>query len=94
MGWVEIEEFSLITGVDDAAFADRDAALQAWSYVHRPKLVRRTTAVAEGGKALVVTLFSGDTPPAPAPLDDAPVAAFTQLVDAASYRRACYRDLG
>ena len=94
MGWVEIEEFSLITGVDEAAFAARDAELQAWSYLHRPNLVRRTTALGDGGRALVVTLFSGDARPGPPPGDSEVVVGFTSLADPTSYRRVCYRDLG
>jgi len=48
MGYVEIEEFDLIAGVDRAEFAARDRAVQLWSYRHRPNLVRRTTALGDG----------------------------------------------
>jgi len=93
MGYVEIEEFDLIAGVDRAEFAARDRAVQLWSYRHRPNLVRRTTALGDGARVLVVTLFSGSTTPEAPPLAVAEVAALAELADPASYRRACFRDL-
>jgi hypothetical protein len=96
MGYVEVEQFALASGIDDAEFARRDAALQAWSYVHRPGLVRRTTARGEDGAVLVVSVFHGRATPPPAsssaPGADA-LASFTDAIDAQSYRRAVYRDL-
>jgi hypothetical protein len=94
MGYVEVEQFALASGVDAEEFARRDAALQAWSYVHRPGLVRRTTALGEDGEVLVLTVFHGSAAPMPASSDADPLASFTEAIDASSYRRAVYRDLG
>ena len=96
MGYIELEEFSLAEGVGTEEFAARDADLQAWSYLHRTGLVRRTTAIGDGGAVLVVTLFSGTEPPAAsASVQGAPgpQGSFAAAVDHASYRRAVYRDL-
>jgi hypothetical protein len=97
VGYVEVERFALVREVDGTEFARRDAALQAWSYLHRPGLTRRTTALGEDGSVLVLTFFSDAMRPAPASPDAPgaePLASFTEAVDAASYRRAVYRDLG
>jgi hypothetical protein len=95
VGYVEVEQFTLAQGVGAEEFAGRDAALQAWSYLHRPGLLRRTTALGEQGEVLVVTLFTGGSAPAPAgPREGAgPLASFAEAIDAPTYRRSVYRDL-
>jgi hypothetical protein len=95
VGYVEVEQFELAKDVEDDEFARRDAALQSWSYVHRPGLVRRTTARGEGRAVLVVTLFGGGEPPRPleAGPGDGPLAAFHAVVATSTYWRAVYRDL-
>jgi hypothetical protein len=92
MGWIEIEAFSLVEGVDNAAFARLDDEMQAWCYLHRPRLVRRTTGRGEGTATLVVTLFGHGAPPVPVEAPDGPAAAFRSAIDASTYRRAVYRD--
>lgn len=95
MGYVEVEQFELARGLGLEEFAGRDAALQAWSYLHRPGLLRRTTALGERGEVLVVTLFAGGSAPGPAhPREDGgPLASFIDAIDASTYRRSVYRDL-
>ena len=93
MGYVEVEQFKMAGGVDAEEFVRRDAALQAWSYVHRPGLVRRTTALGADGEVLVLSVFHG-AEPTPASPDAVVLASFTEAIDASSYRRAVYRDLG
>jgi hypothetical protein len=95
VGYVEVEQFALVAGVESEEFSGRDAALQAWSYVHRPGMVRRTTALDDGGEVLVLTLFAGPSAPepvVPGPPDE-PLAVFTAAIDASTYRRSVYRDL-
>jgi len=96
MGFVEVEQFALAAGVAAEEFARRDAALQEWTYAHRPGLLRRTTALGDDG-VLVLTLFGGTAPPAssvPSADADAPLASYAKVIDPATYRRAVYRDLG
>jgi len=96
MGYVEVEQFSLADGVTTEEFRRCDAELQAWSYVHRAGLVRRTTARDGDGGVLVVTLFSGSAEPlavAGDALRAAPVATFGSSIDPGTYRRAVFRDL-
>ncbi len=96
MGYVEVEQFVLAEGIGATAFAGRDAALQAWSYVHRAGIVRRTTALGEQGEVLVVTLFSGGAAPEPEVPDGddaSPLSVFTAAIDPSTYRRSVYRDL-
>jgi hypothetical protein len=96
VGYVEVEQFALAPGVAAEEFASRDAALQAWSYVHRPGVIRRTMARADHGEVLVLTLFAAGSAPEPtAPgAADEPLALFTAAIDAATYRRSVYRDFG
>jgi hypothetical protein len=96
VGYVEVEQFALAAGVGAEEFVGRDAAMQAWSYVHRPGLLRRTTARGDGGEVLVLTLHSGAGAPEPlaSRSPDDPLAAFTAAIDASTYRRSVYRDLG
>lgn len=55
---LEVETFTLKPGVDAAAFRALDEQMQEWCYVNRPGLARRTTARAEDGTYVVITLFS------------------------------------
>ncbi len=57
MAVLEVETFTLATGVDAAAFRALDEQMQEWCYVNRPGLARRTTARAENGTYVVITLF-------------------------------------
>ena len=54
---LEVETFTLTTGVDAIAFRALDEQMQEWCYVNRPGLARRTTARAEDGTYVVITLF-------------------------------------
>lgn len=97
MGFVEVEQFSLADGITAEEFGRCDVELQAWSYINRVGLVRRTTAWGDDGGVLVVTLFSGTTEPPPVAGDKpsaGPVASFASSIDPSSYRRAVYRDVG
>jgi hypothetical protein len=96
VGYVEVEQFTLADGIDAHEFARLDTALQRWSYVHRPGLVRRTTALGEDRGVLVLTMFGGASVPTPTAGESAgeePLASFTAAIDPVSYRRAVYRDL-
>ena len=57
MAVLEIETFTLAAGVDNASFRALDEAMQEWCYLNRPGLARRTTARADDGTYVVVTLF-------------------------------------
>ena len=57
MAVLEVETFTLVTGIDALAFRTLDEQMQEWCYVNRPGLARRTTARAEGGRYVVITLF-------------------------------------
>ena len=57
MAVLEVETFTLVPGVDAAAFRALDEQMQEWCYVNRPGLARRTTARAENGTYAVITLF-------------------------------------
>ena len=92
MGFIEVEEFAL-AGVGADEFARLDAELQAWTYVNRPGVLRRTTARSEDGDVLVLTHFGGTAPPAPPSPGATPVDGFQAAVDPTSYRRVVYRDL-
>jgi hypothetical protein len=95
MGIVEVEQFSLVPGLDRAEFARLDAALQQWTYLHREGVRRRTTAFGADGEVLVVTLLAAGAPSEPPPRDDgAPLEAFTDVIEPSSYRRSVYTDLG
>jgi len=95
MSYVEVEQFSLREGASREAFLEADAAVQVWSYLSRPGLARRTTAVAPDGEILVTTVLFGTSPspspsPSPAPPPPSARAALADLIDAASYRCAVY----
>jgi hypothetical protein len=57
MAVLEVETFTLASGVDAVAFRALDEQMQEWCYVNRPGLARRTTARAEDGTYVVITLF-------------------------------------
>ena len=57
MAVLEVETFTLASGVDAPAFRALDEQMQEWCYVNRPGLARRTTARAENGSYVVITLF-------------------------------------
>ena len=57
MAVLEVETFTLASGVDASAFRAIDEQMQEWCYVNRPGLARRTTARADNGTYVVVTLF-------------------------------------
>jgi hypothetical protein len=57
MAVLEVETFTLVTGIDALAFRALDEQMQEWCYVNRPGLARRTTARAEDGTYVVITLF-------------------------------------
>ena len=103
MGYLELEQFTLAAGVTRTAFAAVDDAVQAWSYVHRDGLRRRTTAFADDGGVVVVTLFGTPTPPTPLGLDaprsstasiDDGLEALRQVIEPGSYLRRVFEDRG
>jgi hypothetical protein len=102
MSYIELEEFTLAEGVTRSSFGVLDDGLQAWSYTHRERLLRRTTAYGEDGGVLVVTLFASGTVPAALGLDaptaaghgNEPVAAFRGAIAPGSFRRAIFEDRG
>jgi hypothetical protein len=103
VGYLELEQFTLAAGVTRTAFAAVDDAVQAWSYVHRDGLRRRTTAFADDGGVVVVTLFGTPTPPTPLGLDaprsstasiDDGLEALRQVIEPGSYRRRVFEDRG
>ena len=57
MAILEVETFTLNTGVEALAFRALDEQMQEWCYVNRPGLARRTTAKADDGTYVVITLF-------------------------------------
>jgi hypothetical protein len=57
MAVLEVETFTLAAGVDAVVFRALDEQMQEWCYVSRPGLARRTTAHAENGTYVVITLF-------------------------------------
>ena len=61
MAVLEIETFSLMTGIDAATFRSLDEQMQEWCYLNRPGLARRTTARNDDGSYVVITLFGDET---------------------------------
>ena len=57
MAILEVETFTLNTGVEALAFRALDEAMQEWCYLNRPGLARRTTARNDDGTYVVITLF-------------------------------------
>jgi hypothetical protein len=54
---LEVETFTLVAGINALAFRALDEQMQEWCYVNRPGLARRTTAKADDGTYVVITLF-------------------------------------
>jgi hypothetical protein len=102
MSYVELEQFALAEGVTRDSFGVLDDGLQAWSYTHRERLLRRTTAYGNDGRVLVVTLFASGEVPAALGLDTVaptdrgvdPVNALREAIAQGSYRRAVFEDRG
>jgi len=61
MAILEVETFTLNTGVEALAFRALDEQMQEWCYVNRPGLARRTTARNDDGSYIVITLFGDAT---------------------------------
>jgi hypothetical protein len=57
MAAIEVETFTLVSGVSVEKFHALDEQMQEWCYLNRPGLARRTVAVDVNGKIIVVTLF-------------------------------------
>ena len=57
MAVIEVETFTLLSGVSVEKFHALDEQMQEWCYLNRPGLARRTVAVDANGKFIVVTLF-------------------------------------
>lgn len=57
MAILEVETFTLNTGVEAPTFRALDEQMQEWCYVNRPGLARRTTARNDDGSYIVITLF-------------------------------------
>ena len=58
MAVLEVETFTLKTGITVEEFHVLDEQMQEWCYLNRPGLARRTVAVDKNGKFVVVTLFA------------------------------------
>lgn len=57
MAAIEVETFSLASGVSVETFHAVDEQVQEWCYLNRPGLARRTVAFDTNGKIIVITLF-------------------------------------
>jgi hypothetical protein len=57
MAVIEVETFTLASGVSVEKFHSLDEQMQEWCYLNRPGIARRTVAVDANGKFIVVTLF-------------------------------------
>ena len=57
MAVIEVETFTLSSGVSVENFHSIDEQMQEWCYLNRPGLARRTVAVDANGKFIVITLF-------------------------------------
>lgn len=73
MAIIETTAFRLRDGVDQASFVAADAAVQTGYAYSQPGLVRRTTARADDGNWIVVTLWES--------LDAAEASSATQAGD-------------
>ena len=92
MAVLEVETFTLVPGVDAAAFRALDEQMQEWCYVNRPGLARRTTARSENGTYVVITLF-GDASQAVSTYykdSDAVVTAWSAAINESSRSVAVY----
>ena len=57
MAVIEVETFSLVSGISVETFHSLDEQMQEWCYLNRPGIARRTVAVDANGKFIVITLF-------------------------------------
>jgi hypothetical protein len=92
MAVLEVETFTLASGVDASAFRALDEQMQEWCYVNRPGLARRTTARADDGTYVVITLF-GEPSQADSSYyknTDAVVAAWSDAITESSRSVAVY----
>lgn len=91
---IEIARFRLRPGVAESEFVAADTRLQTEVAYQRPGLLRRTTARAEDGEWVVVTLWRAPADADAAVDEDDPVVrAWLALVDPGSLARARYREL-
>ena len=89
MAVIETTAFRLREGVDRDSFVAADAAVQTGFAYSQPGLVRRTTARADDGNWIVVTLWESSAAAeasAVAQAGEPSVAAFDALVDATTLR--------
>lgn len=89
MAVIETTAFRLRDGVDRASFVVADAAVQTGFAYSQPGLVRRTTAHADDGNWIVVTLWeslAAAEASAAKRAGDPSVAAFDAHVDATTLR--------
>jgi hypothetical protein len=93
---IEVVTFRLAPGVDESEFLDADKQAQTEVLYHHRGLVRRTTARADGGDWLVVTMW-GSTADADASAeacrDQAASARWTALLDPSSVTSVRYHTL-
>ena len=92
MAILEVETFTLNTGVEALAFRALDEAMQEWCYLNRPGLARRTTARNDDGTYVVITLF-GEASQSVADYyktNDAAVAAWSAAINESSRSIATY----
>jgi len=92
MAVLEVETFTLVTGIDALAFRALDEQMQEWCYVNRPGLARRTTARANNGTYVVITLFgeASNSDSAYYKNTDAVVAAWSGAITESSRSVAVY----
>jgi hypothetical protein len=93
---IEIVTLSLASDADPADFVAVDATMQQEFFYLQPGLVRRTTARADDGTWLIVTIWEADAnaDAAFAQLPSAPASAkWLQLVDRESLQRKRYNTL-
>ena len=92
MAVLEVETFTLVAGIDALTFRALDEQMQEWCYVNRPGLARRTTARAEDGTYVVITLF-GEASQADSSYynnSDAVVTSWSAAITESSRRVAVY----
>ena len=92
MAVLEIETFTLHSGVETSAFRALDEQMQEWCYVNRAGLARRTTARNDDGTYVVITLF-GDASQADATYytsSDSVVSAWSAAITESSRSVAVY----
>jgi hypothetical protein len=95
MATIEVTTFHLADGTGEAAFLNSDRAVQA-ELGPREGFVRRTTARAEDGAWLVITLWRtpGDADRSgQSPFEKPTAQSFAELVDASSLETRRYRSL-